>query len=600
MHIRQFRIRNYKSFDDSGAVSLSQGFNIFVGKNNAGKTALLEALSLFPVGNKPHLSSRRVKALPVNPQSTVEFKFLLEPDDLYRALIAAENIEFPVMDVDARTPTAEKNFRDYISNSQEYELRFSQTNPRWTPVNNPSHKLFLANANRSAVRIARTPDLQFQSPRAVAGAGDSLPALFGDYALASIYSFRAERLAVGEHGFGQNSKLNANASNLAEVLNILQHQYKRFERFNNLLRSIFPAVRRVSVRPKVGAANMLQIMVWNSDAPPERDDLAQPLAESGTGIGQVSAMLYVLITAETPQVIIIDEPNTFLHPGATRKLFEVMKSAPIQHQYIIATHSPEIIGMTEAQTAHLVKWRDEHSMIESLDTSQVRGAREALIEVGARLSDVFGADQVLWVEGPTEQECFPKILAKLGKTLPAGTSIVALRNTGDLESRKASARATWEIYKRLTTAKALIPAAVGFSLDREGRTEAEMDGLVRESQNLLRFIPRRTFENYLLDIEAIAAVLNSLPAFQQKPIAPEAVNEWIVRNPVKPEFVSKFDQLSANPLEDERWIAQVNAPKFLDALFSDLSETKEEFRKNPYSMTLTEKILERNPTHFAD
>lgn len=43
MRIERFRIQNCKSFIDSGEVELSGGFNVLVGANNVGKTALLEA-----------------------------------------------------------------------------------------------------------------------------------------------------------------------------------------------------------------------------------------------------------------------------------------------------------------------------------------------------------------------------------------------------------------------------------------------------------------------------------------------------------------------------------------------------------------------------
>src|SRR5260221_6590667 len=46
MYINKFRLTNYKSYSDSGEVEFKPGFNIIVGQNNAGKTALLEALTL--------------------------------------------------------------------------------------------------------------------------------------------------------------------------------------------------------------------------------------------------------------------------------------------------------------------------------------------------------------------------------------------------------------------------------------------------------------------------------------------------------------------------------------------------------------------------
>ena len=39
MRIKSFRVRNYKSFEDSGVHGLFTGFNVIVGQNNSGKTA---------------------------------------------------------------------------------------------------------------------------------------------------------------------------------------------------------------------------------------------------------------------------------------------------------------------------------------------------------------------------------------------------------------------------------------------------------------------------------------------------------------------------------------------------------------------------------
>ena len=33
-----------------------------------------------------------------------------------------------------------------------------------------------------------------------------------------------------------------------------------------------------------------------------------------------------------------------------------------------------------------------------------------LAEIGKRLSDVFGAENILWVEGQTEEQCYPLII----------------------------------------------------------------------------------------------------------------------------------------------------------------------------------------------
>src|SRR6266699_1517230 len=57
MYITKFQVIDYKSFRCSQELHLTPGFNVIVGQNNVGKTALVEALSLSS-GHKGHRSLR--------------------------------------------------------------------------------------------------------------------------------------------------------------------------------------------------------------------------------------------------------------------------------------------------------------------------------------------------------------------------------------------------------------------------------------------------------------------------------------------------------------------------------------------------------------
>ena len=55
MYIAKLQIQDYKSYLASEEIGLTPGFNVIVGQNNAGKTALVEALSLR-FDSKLHMS----------------------------------------------------------------------------------------------------------------------------------------------------------------------------------------------------------------------------------------------------------------------------------------------------------------------------------------------------------------------------------------------------------------------------------------------------------------------------------------------------------------------------------------------------------------
>jgi AAA domain len=73
MRITRFRLHNFKSVRDLPELGFGAGFNIIVGPNNAGKTALLTALSLS-FGNEPHRSPETVPrpGSPPEPTSSAE------------------------------------------------------------------------------------------------------------------------------------------------------------------------------------------------------------------------------------------------------------------------------------------------------------------------------------------------------------------------------------------------------------------------------------------------------------------------------------------------------------------------------------------------
>jgi hypothetical protein len=87
MYISHFRVHNYKSFYKSPSLSLSPGFNIITGQNNAGKTALLQALSLRFAIN-PHFSLKTVpwKNAPVKTACNIDLSFVVEPSEIKELL----------------------------------------------------------------------------------------------------------------------------------------------------------------------------------------------------------------------------------------------------------------------------------------------------------------------------------------------------------------------------------------------------------------------------------------------------------------------------------------------------------------------------------
>jgi len=617
MQITKFQLSNYKSFNEPVRLEFSNGINVITGQNSAGKTALLEALSL----RFSAIAHRSLKTVPTrdstpNRTTKIEASFQLSRAEVAEVIMRLRGSGLNIPKPTLGTSFSEKiNYHAHDAASSEnlvrwfmacethtFQLLFEQNEADsgiWTASRVPSFGNYQAEKQGDAflycqATVGSGPGIELRPLHQIAGSPrNELGAQLGPQIAQRIYIFRAERPRVGSCPFGGSSQLAPDASNLAEVLNTLDQNKVRFNRFDQQVSRILPQIRQVAVRPSQYKSGDVEIVVWPHDPASEREDLAIPLANCGTGVGQVLAILYVVLTADSPQIIVIDEPQSFLHPGAARKLIQTLKDHP-EHQYVIATHSPTIISAASPEKVIMITLRDGESKAEMLDAAETATQRLLLLEVGATLSDVFGADNVLWVEGATEEVCFPEILEKLvghGKTDTVIKGVVA---TGDFESRRhrhRQAELVLEIYERLSKSTSLIPPAIGFLFDTDGRTAKEQEDLRRRAKGRLHFLTRRMFENFLLVPTAIAVVMNSEESFPTKPVSEELVR-------------SKLEVLLKEPKYYESGAKQslvtVHGGRLLEDLFGDMSAGTIVYRKTKHSVALTDWLVENSPDELAD
>ena len=244
----------------------------------------------------------------------------------------------------------------------------------------------------------------------------------------------------------------------------------------------------------------------------------------------------------------------------------------------------------------MVKQHEGESIIETLNADEVEQQRRYLAEVGARPSDVFGADNILWVEGPTEEECFPKILEYVANRSLMGTVIRGLPHTGDLEGKHDEL--VFKIYNQLSHSKSLLPPAIGFILDDEGRPEQRKQELRHRSNKLAHFLPRLMYENYLLNPAAVAGVANGIEGFRDSPISEEEVSITLEQKRQMPKY---FRPLELNIQQlGEAWISAIHGAKVLQDIFSELSQTRVAFDKRIHSLALTEWLIEHSPQDLKE
>ncbi len=96
------------------------------------------------------------------------------------------------------------------------------------------------------------------------------------------------------------------------------------------------------------------------------------------------------ILRPSASVLLIEEPETSVHPGLLRKLLGEIESYSINCQVIMTTHSPQVIASMKPEEVRLVR-RDgaNHTVIETLTPEQLARVGDYLAEDGSLGDFVF-------------------------------------------------------------------------------------------------------------------------------------------------------------------------------------------------------------------
>jgi len=143
-----------------------------------------------------------------------------------------------------------------------------------------------------------------------------------------------------------------------------------------------------------------------------------------------------------------------------------------------------------------------------------------------------------------------------------------------------------------------MPTNIAISLDKEDRSARDIARAKEMSRGLIHFLPRRCFENYLVHPRALAAVLNTLPAFSETMVTEQAIDTWLQDHGGDAKYGAR--NTWGGNLHDEQWLVKIKGDVLLFDMFQSLSGAKEEYRKVTHGAALTEWICENDLEHFAD
>ncbi len=530
MRLERVSISNYRSLE-SVQLSRLDDYVVLVGPNNSGKSSVLNALSLVARAVAgPSFNDWSGIVTDDSPERSLEVDVVLRPSDIEREDLVArlarsgmgDFMEAGVIaspfarqiDYAFRSPPgladrlhlasirllAQDGLWAEVQRMQSDEI--SLTNPRSVLVNldqlaRPSPSMSLDEERLRNARDAGPIILRLQpftgiltSLGAEAGPASRWPlellhAYFAGAFFLSPFRHSASRMAASAV-----AELASDGSNLAQVLHTIQSNDRGlFDELEAFVRAALPDVGQLQ-SPLESTTTYVGFL----------RDRGRPhvrLEQMGGGVEQILMLGVVLLSTSADRPLFVEEPEGHLHPGAQRFLLERLRGG--KRQVVIATHSPVFLDPARFPVIYRTRLASGRTVLDRLEDPA--GFEDLLVDIGVRYSDVLLSNAVLFVEGPTDREIIVDWADRFGRSLPAaGVNVVSIGGGEGQRGAKVRSAVLAEMSSR-----APIPHLI--VVDRDERSEREIDGLKDALGDRLWILEKRELENYVLVPRAILAAL---------------------------------------------------------------------------------------------
>lgn len=178
-----------------------------------------------------------------------------------------------------------------------------------------------------------------------------------------------------------------------------------------------------------------------------------PLSSLGSGLKTIILILLNLLIGEdgrSEALFVFEEPENSLHPSLQRRLFEFLYQYSMEHQVqiVITSHAQMAINTFMGREGCSV-WAIERPSSGSATircVSTTDDGKKVLDDLGIRASDLFQANGIIWVEGPSDRILIKGWLETLyGKELTEGIHYQFLFYGGRLLSHYTASKTAEKI-----------------------------------------------------------------------------------------------------------------------------------------------------------
>lgn len=421
MRIQKIKIENYRGIKNSGWLILNE-LNAVVGKNDAGKSSILYAIDTFY--NNTRLSEEERYFGAKEDDTIIEIQFTGEELEEVPAVLLDEEGNLHVKKYASRVGDAFKcNIFVKDFKNSAYKNITQLTSSKYAPlfrgfgveVSEKIDKESLYRLLDVMVTIETEYELEEYEVKS-ALLKNILKDLYPQYSL-----FLADTsLDTGTSTFQNQFKriiTNSIEAHIEEFSNLQDEisdtLYEEVKKIGQYMINHYPSMNELIPDISYDWSKLVNFEVIMRDS----TEYEVNMSYKGTGIQRLFMVSYFQYLAEQSgndkgsYIFALEEPETFLHPGAQRTLLDSLKKIAEHHQVIITTHSPVFASEINNKNITVAIKTNVESVYKQNDEIS---AETLVEELGVRASDnILNSKLLVFVEGSNDVRFWKIIYEKI-------------------------------------------------------------------------------------------------------------------------------------------------------------------------------------------
>ncbi|MEW9924540.1 AAA family ATPase [Clostridium butyricum] len=455
MVLRKLKLKNFRGYRDL-TVDFDENMNVIIGKNDVGKSSIMEALEIFFNGSNNPQVKIDIDDLNINSEdkfieiscvfakcseeiildstrrTTLKNEFLLNKDGLLEIKKAWNCSKEKITASDLKIYIT-ANYPQ-ISDKPLINMKISELKKQLTNIKDEIENYDLINKTVSSeirkniYRYYINKSCKFENIDIDISKEDAkeLWSNINEF-LPIFFLFKSDRSNVDSDSEVQNPLKIATKNVLNEISSELDEIKAKVEEAVKLIgKHTIEKLKDMDEEIASTLTTQLNTKAWDSIFSFELiDERGIPLNKRGSGIRRLILLSYFRAEAErlisesskSNVIYAIEEPETSQHPDYQKMIIETFTELAnnANHQIILTTHTPEIAKMVNSdQLIFIIKDSKGNSELELDEESKVKGIIKTLgilPDIQSKLIlCVEGETDILFFESISKLECFKNII----------------------------------------------------------------------------------------------------------------------------------------------------------------------------------------------